>query len=34
MELGKQIRKYRNGAELSQDMLADRIFVSRQTISS
>lgn len=34
MELGKQIRKYRNEMSLSQDELAERIFVSRQTISN
>jgi len=34
MELGKQIRKYRTEAKLSQDDLADQIFVTRQTISN
>ena len=34
MELGKQIRKYRTEAHLSQEELADKIFVSRQTISN
>ena len=34
MELGKQIRKYRNEKSLSQDALAEKIFVSRQTISN
>ncbi len=34
MELGKQIKKYRNELSLSQDALAERIFVSRQTISN
>lgn len=34
MELGKQIRKYRSEMSLSQDGLAERIFVSRQTISN
>ena len=34
MELGKQIRKYRNELSLSQDELAQRIFVTRQTISN
>lgn len=34
MELGKQIRRYRTEASLSQDELADKIFVSRQTISN
>ena len=34
MELGGQIKKYRAKANLSQEELADRIFVSRQTISN
>lgn len=34
MELGNQIKKYRNELSLSQDALADKIFVSRQTISN
>ena len=34
MELGKQIKKYRQEAHLSQDELANRIYVSRQTISN
>lgn len=34
MELGKQIKKYRNDFGLSQDVLAEKIFVSRQTISN
>lgn len=34
MELGKQIKKYRTEANLSQEELADKIFVSRQTISN
>ena len=34
MELGKQIKKYRNELSLSQDELAEKIFVSRQTISN
>ena len=34
MELGKQIKKYRTEATLSQEALADKIFVSRQTISN
>lgn len=34
MELGKQIKKYRAEANLSQEQLADKIFVSRQTISN
>ena len=34
MELGKQIRLYRQEAQLSQEELADRVYVSRQTISN
>ena len=34
MEIGKQIKKYRTEMKLSQDELAERIFVSRQTISN
>ena len=34
MELGEQIKKYRAKANLSQEELADKIFVSRQTISN
>lgn len=34
MELSKQIKKYRAEANLSQEELADKIFVSRQTISN
>ena len=34
MEIGKQIRKYRTMCKLSQDELADRIYVTRQTISN
>lgn len=34
MELGKQIKKYRSELGLSQETLADRIYVSRQTISN
>lgn len=34
MELSKQIKKYRLEANLSQDELAEKIFVSRQTISN
>ena len=33
MELSKQIKKYRTEANLSQEELADKIYVSRQTIS-
>ena len=34
MELGKQIRMYRQEAQLSQEELADHLYVSRQTISN
>ncbi len=34
MELGKQIRKYRCDFSMSQEELAEKIFVSRQTISN
>lgn len=34
MELGNQIKKYRQEAHLSQEELANRIYVSRQTISN
>ena len=34
MELSKQIKKYRAEANLSQEELADKVFVSRQTISN
>lgn len=34
MELGKQIKKYRAEGNLSQEELADKVFVSRQTISN
>ncbi len=34
MELGKQIKKYRAEANLSQEELADKVFVSRQTVSN
>ena len=34
MELGKQIKKYRMEQNLSQEELADKIYVSRQTISN
>lgn len=34
MELGKQIKKYRSEHGLSQDELADKIYVTRQTISN
>lgn len=34
MELGKQIKKHRQGLNMSQDELADKIYVTRQTISN
>ena len=34
MEIGKQIRKYRTERNMSQDELAEKVFVSRQTISN
>ena len=34
MELGKQIKKHRTDKQFSQEQLAERIFVSRQTISN
>ena len=34
MELGKQIRTHRQEVHLSQEELADRVYVSRQTISN
>ena len=34
MELGKQIKKHRQEAHLSQEELANRVYVSRQTISN
>ena len=34
MELGNQIRKYRTDLKLSQDDLAEKVFVTRQTISN
>ena len=34
MELNKQIKKYRTEANLSEEELANKIFVSRQTISN
>ena len=34
MELGSQIKKYRNELSLSQDALAEKVYVSRQTISN
>ena len=34
MELGKQIKMYRTEMKLSQDELADKVYVTRQTISN
>ena len=34
MELGSQIKKYRSELSLSQDALAEKVYVSRQTISN
>lgn len=34
MELGNQIKKYRTGMQLSQEELADQIYVTRQTVSN
>ena len=34
MKIGSQIRKYRNNMELSQEQLAGKIYVSRQTVSN
>lgn len=34
MEIGTQIRKYRSAQELSQEELAERVYVTRQTISN
>lgn len=34
MELGSQIKKYRDELSLSQDALAEKLYVSRQTISN
>ena len=34
MELGKQIKMHRQEAHLSQEELANRVYVSRQTISN
>ena len=34
MDIGKQIRKYRTELKLSQDELADKVYVTRQTISN
>lgn len=34
MEIGKQIKRYRTEQKLSQDELAEKVFVTRQTISN
>ena len=34
MEISTQIKKYRNTMELSQEELAEKIYVTRQTISN
>ena len=34
MDIGNQIKNYRENLKISQEDLADRIFVSRQTISN
>lgn len=34
MEVGAQIRKYRVDRNLSQEELADRVYVTRQTVSN
>ena len=34
MELNKQIKKYRRMMNLSQEDLAERVYVTRQTISN
>ena len=34
MEIGKQIKKYRTELGLSQEEFADKIFVTRQTVSN
>ena len=34
MELNKQIKKYRRMMNLSQEELAERVYVTRQTISN
>ena len=34
MELGRQIKRHRQEAKLSQEELANRVYVSRQTISN
>ena len=34
MELNEQIKKYRTGMNLSQEELAEKIYVTRQSISN
>ena len=34
MDIGQQIRKYRERDEYSQEYLAEKLYVSRQTISN
>lgn len=34
MKIGQQIKKYRDQLHLSQEQLADKIYVTRQTISN
>ena len=34
MDIGRQIRTYRTGMGLSQDELAQRVYVTRQTVSN
>ena len=34
LEIGTQIKKYRNELKFSQEELADKVFVTRQTISN
>ncbi|MDE7188482.1 MAG: helix-turn-helix domain-containing protein [Lachnospiraceae bacterium] len=34
MEVGTQIKKYRNHMGISQEELAEKVYVSRQTVSN
>ena len=34
MEVGSQIKKYRGNLGISQEELAEKVFVSRQTVSN
>lgn len=34
MELGRRIKEYRSAAQMTQEELAEKMFVSRQTISN